>query len=55
MSNQKRMELIRVQYTRLPKLEFVSYVNNVIRIVDNYNFELYQIDCTFDLLVAEFL
>lgn len=53
MSNQKRMELIRVQYTRLPKLEFVSYVNNVIRIVDNHNPELHQIDCTFDLLVAE--
>ncbi len=53
MSNQKRMEIIRVPYTRLQKLEFVSYVNNVIRIVDSHNPELHQIDCTFDLLVAE--
>lgn len=53
MSNQQRMELIRVPYTRLQKLEFVSYVNNVIRIVDSHNPELHKINCTFNLLVAE--
>lgn len=53
MSNEKRIELIRVPYTRLQKLDFVSYVKNIIRIVDSHNPELHKINCTFDLLVAE--
>lgn len=53
MSIQKRMELVRVPYTRLQKLEFVSYVGNIIGIVDRHKPELLKINCTFDLLVAE--
>lgn len=53
MSLIKKMELVKIPYSRLLKLENPQFANRVIDIIEKHDPEVLKIDVTYGLLVAE--
>ncbi len=53
MLDSKKLELVKISFSRLLKLEVPQFVNEVIDIVEKHDPELMKVDFTYNLLVAE--
>lgn len=49
----KKLEIIKISYSRLLKLEVPQFVNEVLDIVEKHDPELLKVDATYNLLIAK--